>query len=195
MSPDQQKRLVIQLAGATIIGMPLIAFIIDKFSDSFDLRARLLTGEPIYTQVGIGIAGGLVIAALAHFIVSLKFMTQINNRYVDMIGSLKLSKAEMIFISICAGVGEEILFRGAIQPLLGIILTSVVFVAMHGYLSIRDWRITIYGVYMTGAIALLGFATETLGIWTAVTAHVVIDIYLLLRLYYEEDDGDLLGPE
>ncbi|MBK7566807.1 MAG: CPBP family intramembrane metalloprotease [Bacteroidetes bacterium] len=34
----------------------------------------------------------------------------------------------MLFLSFCAGVGEELLFRGAIQPWLGIWLTALLFI-------------------------------------------------------------------
>jgi membrane protease YdiL (CAAX protease family) len=36
-----------------------------------------------------------------------------------------------IWISLFAGVGEEILFRGAIQPLRGLWLTSAIFCLLH----------------------------------------------------------------
>ena len=34
-------------------------------------------------------------------------------------------------LAISVGIGEEILFRGALQPVFGIVITSLLFVALH----------------------------------------------------------------
>ncbi len=181
---DKQRSLILLLAGATIIVMPLIAMLVDWFSDSVDMSERLLRGAPLYAQVGLGLVMGVGFGALAQFIVERKFMQAVNLKYTNMIADLRLNTPEIIFISLCAGVGEEVLFRGAIQPLLGIVITAVIFVAIHGYLNPRDWRISLYGVFMTGVICVIGYATETVGIWSAIVAHTVIDIYLLKRMKF-----------
>jgi membrane protease YdiL (CAAX protease family) len=36
-----------------------------------------------------------------------------------------------LFMALCAAIGEEMLFRGALQPVLGVLLTTVYFVALH----------------------------------------------------------------
>ena len=36
-----------------------------------------------------------------------------------------------LLLGICAGAGEEILFRGAIQPKYGIIVTAIIFAVLH----------------------------------------------------------------
>jgi membrane protease YdiL (CAAX protease family) len=79
-------------------------------------------------------------------------------------------------------VGEEILFRGAIQPFLGVAVTSVLFVAVHGYLNPKDWRLSVYGVFMTIGIAWLGYLAETQGLLSAIIGHTIIDVYLLIYL-------------
>jgi membrane protease YdiL (CAAX protease family) len=195
MTPELQKKIVLQLAGLTMVGMPLIAYIIDQFSESLSMSDRLMSGKNIWLQLGVGIVAGVVFGAIAQWIVDRKFMQAVNIKYTQMIGQLQLNWKEILFISLCAGVGEEILFRGALQFFFGIIATAIVFVAIHGYLSIKDWRITVYGLYMTFAIIVLGFLTEWIGIWSAVMAHIVIDIYLLLNLKLENivvpEDSDI----
>ncbi|MCB0762196.1 MAG: CPBP family intramembrane metalloprotease [Flavobacteriales bacterium] len=183
---EQQRRMILMLAGFTITGMPLIAMIIDAFADSFSMSERLVSGIPWYGQLGSGLILGFVFGAVAQFISERRFMQKVNVKYSRMISDLQLNTSEIVFISLCAGVGEEVLFRGALQPLLGVIITAVVFVAIHGYLNPKDWRISVYGVYMTGVIIGLGYATEYLGIWTAVVAHTVIDLYLLRRMKFDQ---------
>ncbi len=161
--------------------MPLIALLIDWFVTDLHLVARLLTGEAWWIQLVWGLGVGLVSAFIAYKIISLKFMEGVRIKYARMLGDMDLTTQEIVFISICAGIGEEILFRGALQPLLGIFLTAIIFVAIHGYLNPRDWRISVYGLFMTVVIIGFGFMTELVGIWSAVVAHFVIDVYLLTR--------------
>lgn len=164
-----------------MIGMPLLAWLIAGWT-SVDMQERLLSGAGLGPQLLIGAAGGLCIGVIAQWIVDLPFMQRATSRYVEMIAPLNLNIQEIIFISLCAGVGEEVLFRAAIQPSIGIWPTSVLFIALHGYISFKEWRISVYGFVMTGMIALLGYATETLGVWSAVAAHTVIDVFLLARM-------------
>jgi len=88
-----------------------------------------------------------------------------------------------IAISICAGVGEELFFRGALQPWLGIPVTAVVFVAIHGYLDPRDKRLFLYGTLLTLCMMVLGWMAEVQGLVGPMVAHTLIDILLLERLH------------
>lgn len=182
----------------TIIGMPMIAMLLDLFVDSFMLSERLTQGDGILRQIAFGAAAGVVFGVTAKWIVSQPFLSEVNVRYSQMIEGLKLNTSEIIFISLCAGVGEEILFRGALQPwacshfgqFAGILIVSIGFVAVHGYLNPKDWRLSIYGIYMTAAIFAIGFMAELVGLWSAVLAHVIIDIYLLRELRAESRAED-----
>lgn len=167
------------MAAATLTVMPIIGWIIARFSDEVDLMIRWTGTASISKQLLIGIPYGLLVALIARFIVSRKFMEGVRMRYARLLGNLELNWSEIVFISLCAGVGEELLFRGAMQPLLGIVLTAFIFVAIHGYLNPRDWRISVYGVFMTIAVVGFGYLTEVYGIWSAVAAHTVVDIVLL----------------
>lgn len=176
------KKAIIQLALATLIGMPLIAIIIDRFSERVDLASTIMGIMPLWKQVLYGIISGGVAAVLAQLIIDAPFMRKVNVKYIAMLGGIKLSWSDIIFVAFCAGVGEELLFRGAIQPIMGIAWTAVFFVAIHGYLNPRDWRISVYGVFMTVVISVLGWLTEISGILTAMIAHTIIDIWLLYKL-------------
>ena len=137
---EQQKKLVLGLAGATFIGMPAIAWLIAGWTD-VSMFDRLRDGIALPYQLLFGAAGGLFIGVIAQWFVGRQFMQAVTSKYMEMIGPLDLDRSEMIFISLSAGVGEELLFRGAIQPLIGIWPTAVLFIALHGYLSFRYWRI------------------------------------------------------
>jgi uncharacterized protein len=176
------KNLILQLALATLVGMPMVAVIIDRLSDTVDLASALVGYSPWWQQILYGIVSGFVIAFIAQWIISLPIMEKVNARYSNMLGRFELSLSEILIVSVCAGVGEEILFRGAMQPLLGIFLTAMIFVAIHGYINPNNWRLSIYGFYMVLAMIGIGLMASQIGLVAAIIAHTVIDVYLLLKL-------------
>lgn len=138
--------------------------------------------RPMWMQLLVGTTVGFLSALAAWWWIQQPFMAQVHNKYVQLFQSFRLSLSDIVIISLSAGIGEELFFRGAIQPYLGVIWTAVLFVALHGYLNPRDWRMASYGVLMTLIIIALGYMTETIGIVSAMTAHVIIDLFLLLKL-------------
>lgn len=138
--------------------------------------------RPMWLQLSMGLAVGLVAGGMAWWWISQDFMSSVRNKYVNLFQSFRLSMADIVVISLCAGIGEELFFRGAIQSYLGVIWTSVLFVALHGYLDPRDWRMASYGLLMTLIIVALGYMTEVIGIASSVVAHVMIDLVLLYQM-------------
>lgn len=133
-------------------------------------------------QIAAGILFGWISAHLGWKIVRSKWLMPVREKYEGIISQFHLHPAGIIFISFCAGTGEELLFRGAIQPHLGIVITSIGFVAIHGYLNPFDWRVTVYGIYMTVVIGIIGWMYVEMGIYFCICAHTVIDIVLLGKL-------------
>ena len=66
--------------------------------------------------------------------------------------------------------------------MLGIWVTSILFVLLHGYLNPFNLPLTYYGIYMVLVIGVLGLMTEHIGIVTAMIAHTLIDVILLREL-------------
>jgi len=106
-------------------------------------------------------------------------MLSAREKYIKRIRALNLNYQDIILVSICAGVGEEMLFRGVIQEFMGVWLTSVVFVGIHGYYDFRNWRIFLYGMLMTIIIVGVGYLFAEMGILAPIIAHFVIDVILL----------------
>jgi membrane protease YdiL (CAAX protease family) len=77
-----------------------------------------------------------------------------------------------------AGIPEEVLFRGAMQAVLGWPLTSILFGALHALTPA-------YFVYATVAGALLGgLAIWRGGLWAPVAAHIAIDTIMFALLIH-----------
>lgn len=114
----------------------------------------------------------------------------------------RISLLAIIFISICAGVGEEALFRGGLQTLLGdylplpvaILVASALFALIHFAQPFNSVLIFVIGCLF----GVVYWATGSL--LTVILAHTVYDIYALWTLqkamhefgvFDEEDTADL----
>lgn len=166
---------LITLFGFSGLGMLLIGLFQDNtFAQVF------FAGWPWWQQIGIGLGYGAISAGIAYWLIQRKFMRELSVVYAGMFNAMELSFQDILFISLSAGVGEEILFRAGIQPFLGLWLTSVLFVAIHGYLDPRNWRMFLYGSVMTLLIAGIGLLFDTVGLISCMVAHFTIDVLLLL---------------
>lgn len=142
----------------------------------------LLRGRELPYQLLIGLLVGLTASGIALYIISRKFFEKEKAFYYGLISRLDLDVFAMVFLSLCAGVGEEIFFRAGIQPFLGIWWTALLFVLLHGYLNPTNFKISIYGIVMVGFIAVFGYLFQYIGIFSAITAHAVFDMVLFLRM-------------
>jgi membrane protease YdiL (CAAX protease family) len=85
---------------------------------------------------------------------------------------------DLILISVMSGVGEEALFRGALQPILGVVITSLLFGALHVG---PDRRYLVWTLWAVGAGFLFGALYEwTGGTLAPATAHVLHNATTLL---------------
>jgi membrane protease YdiL (CAAX protease family) len=138
------------------------------------LRDRSLTGwfpsERRAIDLALGSAIGLVAAVGAWPLVDrITALRQIRTLLNDMLDMDSFRWYHAPLIGLVAGIPEEILFRGAIQPELGWILTAILFGAVHAVTRA-------YFVYATLAGALLGGLTLWRGgLWAPIAAHTVID--------------------
>lgn len=176
------KNLILLLALFTLVGFPAIGYLIFHFFGNGNIQELILGEINIALQIIIGFPVGWTAALIAAKLIQADFMEPVRRKYGNMISELNLNIWQIIFISICAGVGEEWLFRAFLQPLWGIWITSLVFVALHGYLNPFDWRMSVYGIYLTLVIIGLGFMFIHWGIWASAAAHTAIDIVLLIFL-------------
>lgn len=133
-------------------------------------------------QIITGIFYGLVSSVFLWWVVKRDFMNGTRQFFIQLIGGLDLRAYDVIIISVCAGVGEELFFRGAVQPWLGIWITSIIFVAIHGYLSPSNKALSVYGICMVVVIGGMGYLARHAGLYSAMLAHTIIDIYLFAKL-------------
>ncbi len=176
------KRRLYALALVTLVGFPALGWTVLGFFEDEPLQIIFRSEYSLLMQVILGLPIGVVAGLMAKWIISRPRWQKVGIKYARIISRFGLSTTGIWFISFCAGVGEELLFRGALQPLMGIWLTAFVFVAIHGYLDPRNRELFIYGIFMTITIAGLGYLVEYIGIWTAAIAHMMIDVILFYHL-------------
>lgn len=99
-----------------------------------------------------------------------------------------LGAADLVAISAVAGIGEELFFRGAVQPEIGLLPASLLFGAMHlggsGTLAFGCWAAVL-------GLALGWLATVTGGLLAPIVAHAVYDALALAYIRKGRDGQEI----
>lgn len=132
--------------------------------------------------VGVGCA---VIAALTAVVVVLRAPGLAGFRRLVQEGfeGVEPRLIDLALISLAAGWGEELFFRGVLQPRIGIVLASVAFVVVHGVHRARTvrGRLTL-GAFLFAASTGLGALCSARGLAAAMAAHATYDLAVLLAV-------------
>ena len=146
-------------------------------------------------------AGAGVLAAAALAVVNyallchappIRAVRAIRRVYRDLLKPLfaRVGPLEVIVIAAAAGIGEELLFRGVLQPEIGLIPASLVFGLLHmggrGTLAFGCW------VAIMGA-ALGWLAAATGGLLAPIVAHALYDAAALVYIRWGPDCAAAAG--
>ena len=136
-------------------------------------------------QIIVAMAFGACCAAIALAILAVPRF----RRAVPVASSLwrlDLSGAKPLVIALAAGIGEELLFRAALQPLVGLWFASALFAIAHARTAALGTSSTakriayVANVFVVGVC--LGLVYEYLGLLAVVALHTFIDLAALLAL-------------
>lgn len=167
------------------IGMVILATMLMMLSGSPTNLNDWYPSDTFLQESLLGLLFGAVGAMSAWTMTShITAFIRLRNRLTAMMRFEALKLWHALAFGVMAGVPEEILFRGAIQPQLGLIFTALVFGALHAI----SW---IYFVYAAGAGLLLGLMVEWRGnLWAATMAHFAYDagVFLLLAWYVAQQE-------
>ena len=147
-------------------------------------------GDPILEKLGAprvgfavgaitGLAVGLGVAIVTRTALSrARWVGRLRAELVDALRPLSIPLA--LGMAGASGVAEELLFRGALQPAVGLAATAIVFGALHGGLS-RDFRG--WAIFATLAGVVLGaLANWSGGLLAPIAAHVTVNGVELVQL-------------
>ena len=179
----------------TLLGFGLVGFVLIHFFQDQNWLDLLFHGHAVIYQISFGVVFGLLIALTLLLLIELPLFQDTQDFFVDLIGPVQLSIPAIVFISFCAGFGEELFFRGAIQYWLGIWITAILFVLLHGYIQPKNWKMSVFGVLLIVASASFGYLTTHVGLLSAMVAHTVYDITMFIKInqYHKHSMATRLG--
>ncbi len=145
---------------------------------------RLALVLPTWRQAGIGLGVGLVLVPL---ILALERLASLAGLGVSpdverltevMIGPLTTSLLGVLTLGLAAALGEETVFRGALQPAFGLLFTSLLFALLHS-----NYGITLSTALVFAVGIVLGLLRRRYNTSTAMLAHAIYNITLGLAAY------------
>ncbi len=182
------RELFMRMGLLTLL-VPLVIVAILYYFNATTFMIPVVIGKAnVWIQVGAGIVGGFLLSGVTWLMGQWKYLDDVNFDYTLRLGIFNFSFQEILFLSFCAGVGEEIIFRGMIQPWLGILTTSFMFIALHGYMSYSSWPKVIFGLILFAVGTLLGVLGEYVGLLAAIVAHIIYDIIAFQRIQSEYEE-------
>jgi len=171
-----ERRILLWVSLAFGVGLTLVAWAILVRFRGVSMSAAFEGGAPWPRQAVVGAVAGAAAAALG--IVGVErasWLRPLREFSREILGDLQLDAADVVGISLAAGWGEELLFRGALQPVFGIVLTSVTFVLAHGLVDLRRAGMAQFAGFVLLAGFGLGWLAREVGLVAAMVAHAVFD--------------------
>lgn len=169
------SKIRIYLLGIATLLMAPLAWILQGLPD---WQVFLKLNEIANSWSLLGIQFGFIAGFMMLVLTNNQEATDNFHQQIRLIKSLRLNLLDTLFLSFCAGFGEELLFRVALQEWLHPILASIVFVAIHGYISLKDWSTTKYGLLVLLFIVALSYAIKVQGLWFCIFAHATYDFVI-----------------
>ena len=133
-------------------------------------------GQATWTLVGLGALAGLGLGLLVVLLSRLSVARMVWARelytwFASVLGPM--SRAEVLALAVLSSVGEELFFRGAMQPTAGLWITTALFGLMHLPQRRQFWPWTVSALVMGLIFGLLTDYTANLA--GAIIAHFVIN--------------------
>jgi membrane protease YdiL (CAAX protease family) len=142
--------------------------------------ARLGIVRPTLKQVLVAL--GCVVVAFAVAIVAQVLVhwlqPDVYDRIQDNLKTLTENYSSVwgaVFIGLASGIGEELLFRGAIQPRYGVVFTALVFALLHIQ---YDASFIVVGVF--GAGIIFGLERKHMNTTTSIITHTLYNTIAIL---------------
>ena len=158
-------------------GMALVALVLAAGRGDPDLyrlgspSTRLLLAGPV-----IGLLIGLAVVALTRFSTRrFQWARDLHRSFRDLLGPL--ASSEIAILALASSIGEELLFRGALLPWLGVWVQALIFALLHVGPGKRFLPWTFSALVLGYAFGELAIATGSLG--APIAAHFAINFWNL----------------
>jgi len=160
----------------SVLGLLAVAFGHKRLQPAFALPAEPLEAARL---VVIGLVGAGLLLVLSYFFEDwFPSFRELKTMIMRVLGPLSVPMA--LYLALITSFGEELLFRGAIQPYAGLLLTSVLFGVLH---MGQNGLLSAWSVWALVAGLLLGWMyEETQSLWPPIVAHFGVNAVSLLGL-------------
>lgn len=189
MHPKAQFHI---LSWITLLGFPALGYLLLWLFNgvSFNEFLALLEFDQLKDTINlIGLEMGLLYGFIVLVISQAPIFKELAVPQTKLLERLNLNLADALFISLCAGFGEEILFRVVLQTWFGPWTTSFLFIAVHGYFSLKVMKKNLLGLSLFPFIVLISVGYEVFGFWFAVAAHFSYDLIMFMAVIYGKDES------
>lgn len=164
----------------TFLGLAYVAVGYRNYRTGEEATARLGLTKPTAQQIQVGLLA--VIPAFGFAIIGSILTNIFQPEVVDRLGenidnltSGVQNPAGALLLGLAAGIGEEVLFRGALQPRFGIALSTGLWVLLHTQYELT-W--VMLGLALMGF--LLGWLRNRYGTVAAIITHAVYNTLVVL---------------
>lgn len=146
--------------------------------------ARLGIGWPTWRTIGAALGGLAVGMAVTLVVNGIGMVLQPGvaaelDAVTEQMTEDVQNPAGALLLGISAGVGEEAIFRGALQPRFGIVPTSIVFALLHTQYGLNFAVVGIFGLSV-----VLGVLRQRFGTTSAMITHALFNFLVVLAQTY-----------
>lgn len=165
-----------------------VGFLIRRHGRQLASRLGLEKPRPSHLLIGVGwIILLVILQGIVGFIWAM--MNPEQAELLENINNLLLADIDTIWewlvLALAAGIGEELLFRGALQPVLGLGFTAVLFALVHVQYGFSP--IMLFIVFLAVVLGLVRrYYNTTIAIFVHVGYDFVLGLFALLAVYLEQ---------
>lgn len=185
-----RKRSLYLLGLITLIVFPIPTFVVLYYFYNIQPLEILQFESFQIIPVGFGLQVGFIYGILALLLMKSGIFDDLPVNIKQVVQRMRLSFLDALMLSLCAGIGEELLFRSGVQFFLDPVTTSIIFIAIHGYLNPLNWRMSIYGLIILPFVLLISYGFEYFGLWFAIAAHFMYDFVLFRSISLDSSNDD-----
>jgi membrane protease YdiL (CAAX protease family) len=123
-----------------------------------------------------GLVGALLSAAVVLIVAHSRTLRAMTSQLLGLVDWSSFTIPDYCAVALLAAVGEELLFRGAMQPVIGLVPAAVIFGLLHAT--------AVAHMVLAGALGVsLGWLFHWTGsLWPPIVAHFIIDLMTALLL-------------
>jgi len=156
------------------------------------LPGALLAGYPtgswtILWALAAGLGTAVLVVLLSDVVLDRFSWTDLLRRDVLEIFA-PLTPAKALLLAVMSGVAEELLFRGALLPAVGLVWSAVLFGLLHGFPDPRFAGWALFAFLM--GLVFGGLSQWSQGLLAPMVCHVAINAIQLLRLARQRGSPD-----